>query len=195
MTPYEAYCLYTSLKTHFTKLQYDYIKYNGSMKLKISNFNNRNDRYFFTKLCKYHDPKGLIISNLLYSNNTFIKHIIDNGEDAYLKWKKINSSLEYYFKQDLYQLNSDFFSNFTIIDNKLPHILQLYISNKISLETVVIMMILTKSENDWINKLNGNILWDHELKIKIIKYAKFFTIDNKKLNVYRKIVVDFFKKA
>ena len=61
MTPFEVYCEYVSLKNHFTKLDYDYIKYNGKMRLKPTSFQKRKDKLFFEKISKHSDPHGFFI--------------------------------------------------------------------------------------------------------------------------------------
>ena len=55
MTPYECYNEYLALKNHFTKPEYDYIKYQGKLRTKVDTFQKRKDRIFFEKLAKHED--------------------------------------------------------------------------------------------------------------------------------------------
>ena len=43
MMPFDAYRCYLSLKNHFTKDHYDYIKYRGKTRATVQAFYKRND--------------------------------------------------------------------------------------------------------------------------------------------------------
>lgn len=190
MNSFEAYCLYNALKAHFTT-SYDYIKYGGKMNLSYDKFKNRNDKYFYEKLSKIPDTKNYLIASFLYLDKIYIKDILEKGSEPYLKWKKYNSAFGYNFKQELKYLDPSFPKNFEIIDNQLPLLLNLLLSNKISYETAIIILQLIKQENVWKEKLRDNIIWEHDLKNKIFKYQSFL---NNKYNIEgRKILVDFYK--
>ena len=48
--PFDAYRCYLSLKNHFTKDHYDYIKYRGKTRATHQAFYKRKDRFWFEKL-------------------------------------------------------------------------------------------------------------------------------------------------
>ena len=50
MMPFDAYRCYLSLKNHFTKDHYDYIKYRGKTRATHQAFYKRKDRFWFEKL-------------------------------------------------------------------------------------------------------------------------------------------------
>jgi len=50
VTGFEVYKMYLALKQHFTKDNYDYVKYRGKVTASEKSFEERRDRYFFKKL-------------------------------------------------------------------------------------------------------------------------------------------------
>ena len=73
MTPYECYVDYLALKRHFTTESYDYFKYKGKVSAKKDAFDKRKDKFFFEKLSRNRDPHGIILANLLKSNDIWVK--------------------------------------------------------------------------------------------------------------------------
>jgi len=49
VTPYQVYCEYLALKSHFSNRKYDYFKYNKKVRASLQSFYKRKDRYFFEK--------------------------------------------------------------------------------------------------------------------------------------------------
>ena len=52
MTGYEAFCLFSSLKLHFTQDQYDFLKYRGKTRTSVEAFENRKDKWQYYKLSR-----------------------------------------------------------------------------------------------------------------------------------------------
>ena len=50
MTDFDAYKMYLAVKQHFNREGYDYFKYNGKVNAKITSFEHRKDRIFYSKL-------------------------------------------------------------------------------------------------------------------------------------------------
>lgn len=193
MEPFEAYTTYMALKRHFNS-DYDYIKYNGKVNIKYDNFLKRKDIFFYKKLAKKQDVKGIVISNILESNNgdIWVKDILtEESETKYLKWKKRIESLTYHFKSDINKLNEDFDSNLHVKNNQYPYLLKLYINGEISIETLIIIDSMTNVFNYWNKNIVDPILWPNIYK-KCIKYKPFLNFDITKL---KQIVVDKFKNT
>ena len=185
-----VYCDYVALKQHFSKPGYDYFKYNGKMRLKPSSFNGRKDKLFFQKLAKRVDYKDFLIANLSVNEKAWIRDLAysEQAEKIYSDWQKRQQSLSYVFKQELGKLEEPFDSNLLCEDNEHPYLLRLYLSNEISLETICILLDLTKAYKHWDDKLKYDPLWD-SISLKIKKYMPFIKYDKEKI---KKIVVDKF---
>lgn len=194
MTPYQAYTEYVALKNHFTQKKYDYVKYNGKLKsTSQKTFEARNDKYLFAKLAKKKDVRGFLISNFIeYGAKKWIGELINNEEAdrIYNEWLKRNQSLSYVFKTELEYLNRDFNSNFLCNDDSHPKLLKLYLSKKISLETLLILCDLTECIKMWNVKMASDLVWA-EVEMKLTKYSCFFKYDREKI---RKIVIDMFSE-
>lgn len=180
MNSYEAYQLYRSLSAHFTS-SYDFFKYNGKVKADPEKFKQSKQFFAFKKLSNHIDPKSLIISNLLENEKIYIFELIHNQqcESIYKDYVKRNSALYYNFSQEIKNLDDDLKSNFVCEDRQLPKIVILYFKKKISIETLIILLDLTKSFNYIDKELKDNPMWD-QLSFKIKKYTPFLKYEKKK---------------
>ena len=104
MTPFDAYKTYLALKNHFTKPNYDYIKYAGKTRASIESFNKRKDKYWYEKLARQKSDeqvKNFFIANFVEADDPsvlWIGNIIRGGEVYYKEWEKRQQSLKYIFK-------------------------------------------------------------------------------------------------
>jgi len=191
-----VYKMYLALKNHFTKIDYDYIKYNGKTRATEKTFNGRNDVYFFKKLgSKYSDLELLnyFVSNFIADSRGYIRNFSD---EVYKTWKTNQESFTYKFKQDINLLLDDlsqpYENTFEIIfktsKGKHPIIIQKYLSNEISLETLVIFESCLGYIND-LDKVLTDPVWK-SVKLKVLKYQPFLDIDCRK---YKKITLETIK--
>lgn len=190
MTPFEVYCEYVSLKNHFTKLDYDYIKYNGKMRLKPTSFQKRKDKLFFEKISKHSDPHGFFISNMVMNDKSYVRDLAysEDAEKIYKNWLKYQQSFVYNFKQDLSKLDKDFDKNFVCEDHQHPILLKKYLANEISLETLCVLLDVTKALKYWNKEMEFDLVWDL-LKTKVKKYIPFIKYDKEKI---KQICLDFY---
>ena len=61
MMPFDAYRCYLSLKNHFTKDHYDYIKYRGKTRATHQAFYKRKDRFWFEKFARQKNDKDCLL--------------------------------------------------------------------------------------------------------------------------------------
>jgi len=182
MMPFDAYRCYLSLKNHFTKDHYDYIKYRGKTRATHQAFYKRKDRFWFEKFARQKNDKEVeefFVSNFVSSTDPgtmWIGDMIKNGEARYVDWKKKVESLSYNFKQETNQLLGD-----KKIDDVFdcskghPPILKSYLGGDTSLETLVICDRILGYRKDWDKKLNDPV-WE-TVSLKIKKYSPFLNID------------------
>ena len=146
MTGFEVYKMYLALKQHFTKDSYDYVKYRGKVSASEKSFEERRDRYFFKKLATKYGEKEILnyfVANFISDPRGYIKSFSD---DIYTRWRIYQESFSYKFKQDVDSLLEDiappyeqsFDSIFSIRKGQHPIILRKYLSQEITLETLVV---------------------------------------------------------
>lgn len=194
MNSYQLYNLHLALRQHFTS-DYDYFKYNGKVKTTIESFEKNRNKRIYQALVKHSEPHNLLLSNMIDNPLKWIGEVnSDEGEEIWLKWCKRTQSLFYNFQNELQYLEESFNSNFGFTcDGKpiTPLIIQLYLRNAISLETLTILLDLTKA-----NKVYNKALVDDPLYQKVgllcRKYLPFLKYDDKK---FKESVRDNFERV
>lgn len=191
MTGFQCYCIFTSLKLHFTSKQYDFFKYGGKTKLKQSNYDIRKDRFFFDKLSKRYPIKEdlieFLVSNFLIKDSIWVGNLLDAEADAAnLKRKKTIQSLSYIFKSDCEKIFSDVENPNTVltVNDGYPSLLTNWIYDEISLETLCVLNKILGFLPMWESKITDDIVWPTYM-MKIEKYSPFIQID---LDKYREIL-------
>jgi len=191
MSAFDAYQEYLALKNHFSKPGYDYFKYGGKLKVNAASFDQRKDKLFFQKLSKHPDVHNFLLANLSQNEKTWIKELAysEDAERVYKDWLKRNQSLTYVIKNDLRQLITPFDSNL-IVSKVEPHprLLRLYLGGYVTLETMCILLDITKAKKHWDSKMEYDPVYE-EVKKKIEKYTPFIKYDKEKV---KKILLDFF---
>jgi len=182
MMPFDAYRCYLSLKNHFTKDHYDYIKYRGKTRATVQTFYKRKDRFWFEKLSRQKNDKEVeefFVSNFIYSTDPgtmWIGEMIKEGEGRYTEWKKKVQSLSYIFKEEVDSLLQDKRVDEVFDCSKgHPVILKSHLGGDISIETMVICDRIFEYRKDFDKKLTDPV-WETISK-KIKKYSPFLNID------------------
>lgn len=192
MSPFDVYKTYIGIKNHFTKKEYDYHRYNGKVKASISTFNKRKDRIFFERMSRQKNDSEILdffVSNFSYSSDPqslWIGEIIKNGEDVFKKWKRKIESLSYVFKEEISEnLTIDDCNQYFKIDkNRHPTIFKLFLQNKISIETLIILNKLIKYKGYFDSNLKDPVWMFTSMKID--KYSSFLYINEGKFKTILK---------
>jgi len=182
MMPFDAYRCYLSLKNHFTKDHYDYIKYRGKTRATHQAFYKRKDRFWFEKFARKKNDKEVeefFVSNFIYSTDPatmWIGEMIKDGEGRYTEWKKKVQSLSYVFREEIDSL----FDGKKVDDvfdcsKGHPPILKGYLGGDISIETMVICNEVFGYAKDFDKRLKDPV-WE-TVSRKIKKYSPFLNID------------------
>ena len=106
MEPFEVYKLYLAVKLHFTKKDYDIIKYRGKVRIKEETYKKRKDLVSIKKLARDYTREEVI--NFLIAN--FVSGERWGGlfdTDAarrYKEWSVRKNQREYRFQQDVSKL-------------------------------------------------------------------------------------------
>ena len=181
MTPSEALQHFVALKLHFSSADYDAIKYH--FKTRHLNLDNRKDKYFFIKLARQPDPKGLCIANISYSPTMWVGELFEPpAMERYWSWRRYQEGLTYYFSQELKKFNKDDFK--CPIENvgtwHHPQALKRYLRQDVSLDTLTILNDFIQFDKIWDSYLNGDPVWQH-VKLVINKYRPFISYDREKI--------------
>lgn len=193
VSPKEAFHLYTTyiaLKQHFTTDSYDYFKFQGKTRVTVDSFERRKDKYFFYKLARVKNAEELLLANMVLNPKIWVGDLVNNDEtqSIFKNWKKRQESISYVFKTEIGQLDDEFKSNFKVKDGQYPYVIKLYLQNKLSLETLVILTDFINCIPYWNEKISDTIVWP-DINRSISKYRGFIDYDVSKI---KKILLDRF---
>lgn len=188
--PFDAYREYLALKNHFTKKSYDYHKYCGKSRATVQSFYKRKDRFWFEKVVRQKTDKEVVdffVANFVSCSDPqslWIGEIMKEGETRYKEWQKKVQSLSYLFKEESQQIFSQHkFEEVFDCSKSHPVLLKMFLSGKISLETMVIYDRIFLYGKNFDKKLKDPV-WE-TVSLKIKKYSPFIHID---VFRYRKIL-------
>jgi len=181
--PFESYKLYNALKLHF-ETDYDAVKYNFKSNVSSQSFFKRRDKYFFAKIAKHYekDLKGYYIANFKHGVSYVGEMVNEVGEKNYIEHKKTLESLTRVFQNDINKLSEqkmEFDDLFKSEDGQHPLIVQLWMQEEITIETVVILNSLIGFIPRESKKISDTLIWP-DIKRKIEKYTPFVNFDSTK---------------
>jgi hypothetical protein len=192
LTPYDVYVLYISMKIHFTSKGFDFFKSTYIPASSKGVYEKRKDKYFF-KVLSGQTRKFYIdyfVSNFIQNKKFWIGDI-EIGEKNYKKYLAKKDSLSYTFKSELKNLKKNLGENVEVKNDELPHLIKLYYEDKLSLDSLVMIIDFLKIHEFLDEKLTDNVLWEN-LSFLIRKYKRFFSYDVTKM---KNIFVNFCKSC
>lgn len=181
---YTAYKYFTAVKLHFSNESYDLIEQKGHVKGTRETFERRSDRKLFDRLgmkfSKDRDLVQFLIANIAYGNTGLVWEFDGSSDLYYNQWIKRKESITQTFRDDLVFLSNEAdirgytYQELLYItdDQEYPVILKYYLGGKITIESMVILDILTSMIDNWQPLV---LLWhDHFLKIRRLRpFVKF----------------------
>ena len=179
--PFEVYKLYNALKLHFEQDSYDAVKYNFKTTVSPNSFFKRKDKYFFAKLGKNQkDLQNFFVFNFI-EDMKYIGDMMDiEGQQNYTKHKKIHESIHREFEKDINTITEQF-DDLLVVNNinTPPKIIEMWMEEEVSLETVVILNSLTDFVYWEGKKITETLFWP-DVSRKITKYSPFVNFDREK---------------
>ena len=183
------------MKNHFTKDNYDYIKYRGKTRATQQAFYKRKDRFWFEKFARQKSDKEVedfFVANFTSCSDPesmWIGEMIKEGEGRYQDWQKKVQSLSYIFKEESENL---------FVDNKVddafncskghPIVLKKYLGGNLSLESLVIYDIIFGYSKNFDKKLKDPV-WE-TVSRRVRKYSPFLNIDvSRYKNILKEVVI------
>ena len=191
MNGYETYKCYIALKNHFNSDTYDYFRYGGKTRANKVSFERRHDKYFFEKLARHKDPVKFILANIIEQGpDVWVGDMTSEqqAETNYNKWLGIQQSLSYRFKQDLEEIEDPLNDNLIVQNGQHPVLLQMYIHNTITIETLIILNDLCKFFGHWNKRIEDTVVWPRIYKT-CKKYRPFMEFDR---NKFKQMTIDRF---
>lgn len=192
MTPFDCFKVYIGLKNHYTKSSYDYFKYCKKIRASLQSFYKRRDRFYFEKISRQKTEKEIedfFVANFVLCNDPetlWVGEIVKDGDERYKEWKKRVQSLSYIFKEQSQKLFDTYKVNEVFNCSKgHPILLKKYLTNELSLETLVIYNQIFDYTKKFDSKLLDPIWEMTSLRIK--KYTPFLNVNIKS---YKKILAD-----
>lgn len=195
MTAFDVYKTYLALKNHFSKPNYDYIKYAGKTKASLDAFNKRKDKYWYEKLSRQktdEEIRNFFISNFIQVDDPgrlWIGELSRNGETTYKDWLKRQQSLKYIFKEECENLLEGCkLEQLLDCSRQHPIILKKYLSNQITSETLVIFeKVFDYCKN--FDKVLLDPVWE-TVSLKIKKYSPFLNIEVKEYKSILRTIIE-----
>jgi hypothetical protein len=187
MEAYDVYRLYMAIKLHFTTESYDITKTKGAVKASREAFLKRRDVFLFRKLAQKYNTTEVIeffVSNFITGDKN---GGIFNAEshEIYEKRKGRMDKLSYMFSNDMtcISLEAEKHQEHPLksYDNQHPIVIRLYLGNKISLETLIILDKLFDFRYSSNSSLEQDFIWK-EISMLIGKYRPFVKFDKGKFN-------------
>jgi hypothetical protein len=198
---FEVYTLYVAMKAHFKTKSYDFVKFGGKIRSRVSTYENRKDKYYFEKLAKKYSEneiKEILLSNIVENEDLWIGDAFDtDAEDTWKKWRSKKDSLERVFNSEFNSIcefveenNMKFDEFFQSNNGDHPEVLKWYLRKDVSVETFLILDSLMSFVLRLNSDLKDDVVWKEHSQ-KIIKYRSFFSTDTKR---FRKKALDILKK-
>ena len=184
------------MKLHFTSESYDYFKYNGKTNVSKQTFTTNKSKYQFYKLSRKYDLdelKNFYVANFIQGKGDWVGDLLQDGDENYTKWQKTQQSLTYTFENDImYMFDSvdgaEFWhidDYFKPIDGGWPMLITKMMHDKISLETVCILVDIFGCMPKWEKQITEDIIWPTHRRI-IKKYTPFIQYDKEKFTKFLK---------
>jgi len=195
MEPYDVYKYYMAMKLHFESDTYEAPKYNYKTSARPQSFFKRRDKYHFAKLGrKCDEPKELIdffTAQFTASDKTWVGDMLQD-EEKYTDWQKRQQSLSYNFEQDINKLAEEAGTFDEMLEtregNNYPLVIEMFLQDEISLETVVILDRLTGFMRRADRTISETIVWP-DLSKRIRKYGLLLRFDKDRM---RRVVLRIF---
>jgi hypothetical protein len=196
MTGYEVFCLYQSLKLHFSQESYDYFKYQGKSRVTIESFENRKDKWHFSKLSRKFNNKDecidFLVANFIENDKVWVGSLLTEEADAiYRERQRVIQSLSYTFENDctrLFDTGEDPNSIIKSIDGEHPVLLKKTMQKEVQIETLCILNSILQFLPMWKKRINDTIIWPI-WQMKMLKYAAFLPSDVVKYKLILKKVI------
>lgn len=190
MNGYDVYCLYQSIKLHFTSDSYNFFQYDGRTRVSVDSFEKRKDKFLFHRLARKYDSANMVsflVANFVDTDTNWAKSLLEqDAEDIYMEWQRVTNSMSRIYVEELRKVCPDpkeFNSLFEVKGGQYPKLLQLYLHGDIRIEILVILNNIFDFIRIWDKKIDDDIIYP-KISRKVRKYGAFLTVD---VDKYKKL--------
>lgn len=180
ISPIEVCKIYTAIKLHYTKVDFNAASCNYVVKLSQKTYDKKSDKYYYAKIARKHPERTALIAYAIGNLSTEPSRWIGNFSDKDgRRFVGNKDSLEFVFERDLRISYSHWKSDIANCpgSGQYPPILQGLISNTVSLEFVSILGALTEFHK----KIDVPLeLWK-DTYMRIEKHHLLLSYDKKKI--------------
>lgn len=186
---HETCSIYNSLKLHFSRENYDSIKYKFHTKINVDSYNKRRDKYLFEKTALKYKTKRKIAEFCVSNFITDKTYIAEFSEDCLIDYYRKISHLKNIIKEDFKKIGEKenrslkHFLETQVMDS----IIGMYLSEEISLETFAIFNKVLNFIPNVKKKLNDPLGIYTKTYHKAFKYSPFVTSDKEEM---RKLILN-----
>jgi len=142
MNGFKAFKYYMALRLHFTTPKFNVFVNKGRVKGSHATFLLRNDSGLFERLSRLFNTDRELIqyiaSNFMYGNPNMV-YDADQGMENYKEYQRRKQSITKVFEDDLHTIVNSGSKYQDFGGHKIPDVIQLYLSKKITIETLVIL--------------------------------------------------------
>lgn len=178
MNGYDAYQQYLALRTHFTTKRYDYFKYSGEYKLKLSpiDFKKDKSRILYDRLARKYKKlfPDFVVANLVrFVGDTSVHELTNaSAHRNFMQWRKTEESFTYLYKEDLKEIfhRTDDFRRMLKSEN--PVIISMVLSGTISFQTFSMLCEILKLHSLWDKTFAEDPVWE-DLSLRTKKYTNW----------------------
>lgn len=142
MNGFKAFKYYTAIKLHFTSPSFNVFANRGHVKGSLQRFKLRNDHMIFEKMARLYPTDKQFIqyvaSNFMYGHSAMI-YETEEGVANYKEYLRRRQAITHVFENDLNTITNQQSDQYDFSGSKIPVVIQLLLSKRITLETVVIL--------------------------------------------------------
>jgi hypothetical protein len=182
LPPFEFFKTTQALQLHFKNPSFDWFK-TPAIKCHAKTFDARKDAQLFayaSSKIKTKDIVQFFIANILAGNKNCVYNVSGEAKDHYQSYVKRISSLSNSFKEELNKvsdvlekMNASSEKMFSVEYQQHPLILKLFLGDKISLETMVLINKYCRSFiEEYDEKLQNDVIWK-KISQRMKKYSPF----------------------
>lgn len=194
MTAYEAYCIFTACRLHFTSDSYDCFKYHFKTPSTPERFDKRHDKYSFSKLGKQYSQEQLILllgDTFFESPTIWVQEVLRPPQyQQHLLHQAFRDAFAHRFEEEFRSIITPNPNDLLLCTVGYPPLLVHYWQKRISIETLLALNSVMKFFPSWDRQIRDPIVWKTFYK-QARKYQPFFTPNAETVKeVVRKVLRD-----
>jgi hypothetical protein len=203
MNALETYQMFRALQLHFKGTNYDYIKYQGKVKVDPDKFSTRRDRFVYEKILRKHqgkrdDIEQFFVANLQENPSVWVGTLTNpEAMKLYKEWRSYQESISYHFKTEMEEIASSMPESMTpngmlmVTDGEHPFLLDKFYEGIVSPCAMIQMNMAMKFFPYWDKNIDDDLLWP-DTRDKLNRLTPFV---NANLEKTKMVLADVFSSA